>query len=921
MIDGKRIVGVCMTKLHDTPRSRTVDCLHKEAEKNNIKLIVFNSSFDFWTDQDDDIGAAKIYDYINYDIVDALIILCSGFVNKDIYRKIISDAKRHNTPVILENDEDDYCYTISNDFEDSLSALLNHVICEHGKRDTFFVAGIKGNEYSEKRIDVYKKVLAENGLEFDESMVDYGDFWDVPTDAVMDRLFAVRGDNLPEAIFCANDTMGIQVCKRLAERGIRVPEDIIVTGFDGSRMAEFAKPRLSSCISNSKGFVDECISALNSLFEGKEPVKYIRNKYSLRLSESCGCGEMDDIDFRMMAEDNYKMTIDVIGHEHVLFNEILLRINSGNGDIGSFYSTIAKILHSNSCIAMRPSFILSNSGKIDVGTDDFLDERLMCVAANGFKPTIDMVHERNVFNSRSKNVIFKKSDMMPAKELWVQSQMLCIIDSINVGKISCGYLFSWTENVTHDAHIVNRVLNLINMIIHIAVSDLRSRFLKISRNSDAMLNVVTELPNLRSLNRWFDDFVKDENNADKALALSVYEIPRYDFILDNYGIEEADLAACFVAEALKVANTRDSYIAHTREDQFVVATYYESVDLVAPEVGNSAVLFYNLLDNYNESSGKPYNLQVLSGCGFAVTASEAKYETLMKKAAGDMINNTKKFNNDSIIKESLSTLKNEYKRFSVLVEANLFKYHFQPIVSAKTGEIYGYEALMRTDESIGFNPLEVLAIAKAYNRLYDIEKATLFNVLTRYETDRDKFADRKVFINCIPGHFLNEEDNKRFGEKFAGNIGNCVFEITEQDTITGKELVAIRHIGNQNGNNSIAVDDYGAGHSNIINLINYKPEIVKVDRFLMTDIHMDESKQMIVKGVIDFARLNNIKVLAEGVETEEELRKVIELGVDFIQGYYTGRPSFEPVQSIDPDVVMIIQEAAWNSELDRLASL
>ena len=910
MIDGKKIVGVCMTKIHDTTRSRIINSLHKEAEKNNIKLIVFNSSFDFYNDQDDDIGAAKIYDYINYDLVDALIIMCSGFMNKNVYRKIIRDAQAHNTPVILEDDFDDYCYTVKNCFEDSLSKLLNHVIRDHGVTDTFFIAGIKGNEYSDARIAVYKQVLAENNLVFDESMLDYGDFWDGPTNRVMDRLFAERGDHMPGAIFCANDSMAVCVCKRLIERGIRVPEDVIVTGFDGSKLASYARPRLSGCVANVDGLVDGMIILLNQIFDGKEPEKVYKNLYKLQLSESCGCTGFDEDDFREVAEENYRMSLDVIGHEHVLFNEILLRINNAQGDINSFYGTISKMLHVNSCLAMRPSFILSTTGQIDVGVDDYLDERLMIVASKGFNSVAENAAIRNKYNAKEKRVIFKTSDMMPSKERWVQSDKLCVVDGVNVGKISCGYLLSWTDNLVHDAHMQNRVLNLTNMLLHIAVSDLRARFVKLNKSKDSMINALTELPNLLGLTRWFDEYSSNPSNEDKTIAFTVFEIPRYDYLLDNYGVEEVDRCICFVAEALKIANAGDVYIAHTREDQFVVASCFESVDLVISEIGNSAVLFYNLLENYNAVNGKEFNFEVVSGCGFSDKVKNAKLEVLMRKASGDLLVNMQKYLSKPVVKAAHSTNKNEYKRFKVLIESNLFKYHFQPIVHADSGEIYGYEALMRTDESIGFNPLEVLAIAKEYNRLDDIEKATLFNVMSRYEKDRERFGDRKIFINCIPGHFLSENDNAKFGGMYSDYIANCVFEITEQDTIAGHELDAIRHIGNVQGGNSIAVDDYGTGHSNIINLINYKPEIVKIDRFLMTDIHVDESKQMIVKGVIDFARLNNIKVLAEGVETEEELRKVIELGVDLIQGYFTGRPAYDPIDSIDEDVkAAIIDEA------------
>ena len=87
-----------------------------------------------------------------------------------------------------------------------------------------------------------------------------------------------------------------------------------------------------------------------------------------------------------------------------------------------------------------------------------------------------------------------------------------------------------------------------------------------------------------------------------------------------------------------------------------------------------------------------------------------------------------------------------------------------------------------------------------------------------------------------------------------------------------------------------------------MNLLRYSPQVIKIDRYLITDIHKDVNKQMFVRSTIDLARLNGIKVLAEGVETSEEMQTVISYGVDYIQGYYTGRPSPEPVSEIAEDI-------------------
>jgi len=208
------------------------------------------------------------------------------------------------------------------------------------------------------------------------------------------------------------------------------------------------------------------------------------------------------------------------------------------------------------------------------------------------------------------------------------------------------------------------------------------------------------------------------------------------------------------------------------------------------------------------------------------------------------------------------------------------------------------------------NPGEILKIAKDYNRLYDIEKATLNNVLSYMDSHFEKFVGKRVFINTIPGHFLNKEDYEHINERYSHILKYCVIEITEQNDISDEELNRTKNLGGENSGCQLAIDDYGAGYSNIVNLLRYKPQVLKIDRFLISDIHNDINKQMFVKSTIDFAQMNGIKTVAEGVETAEELQAVISYGVDLIQGFYTARPSPEPLYELTDEIKYEIVSAS-----------
>ena len=148
-------------------------------------------------------------------------------------------------------------------------------------------------------------------------------------------------------------------------------------------------------------------------------------------------------------------------------------------------------------------------------------------------------------------------------------------------------------------------------------------------------------------------------------------------------------------------------------------------------------------------------------------------------------------------------------------------------------------------------------------------------------------------------------------QKFSSSV---VVELTEQSEADDDALERMKESFRAMGVET-AVDDYGTGYSNIINLLRYAPDYVKIDRMLLTGIQDNLQKQHFVKSIIGFAHENNFKALAEGVETTQELETVIALGVDLIQGYYTAKPNAEVVQEISKEIQNEIVEYYKNAGL------
>ena len=230
--------------------------------------------------------------------------------------------------------------------------------------------------------------------------------------------------------------------------------------------------------------------------------------------------------------------------------------------------------------------------------------------------------------------------------------------------------------------------------------------------------------------------------------------------------------------------------------------------------------------------------------------------------------------------------------FKRVITEGLVSYYFQPIVDARTGTIYAYEALMRPQEidGIKLSPLEVVEIAGEQGLSPAVEYLTLSKTISYLFDNRGLFGSKKLFVNTIPNCLISDEEYDGIYSACSEVFGNLVIEITEGMQITPKSLETIRERYGSKGA-LVAMDDYGTGYANESTLISMKPELIKIDRSLIMNINDDVQKQHLVSNMIDFAHNHNIKALAEGVETKEELEVLITFGIDLIQGYYTSKPN------------------------------
>ena len=221
---------------------------------------------------------------------------------------------------------------------------------------------------------------------------------------------------------------------------------------------------------------------------------------------------------------------------------------------------------------------------------------------------------------------------------------------------------------------------------------------------------------------------------------------------------------------------------------------------------------------------------------------------------------------------------------------------FQPIVSTLEERVVGFEALSRgPSNSPLHSPLTLFAAARHHGILTELEMLCRERAISRF---RSLGLPGKLFLNVSPESLLEQQHYR--GQTLALLEANgltadqIVIELTEQAPIEDLSLLqsALHHYRDMGF--SIALDDLGAGYSSLRLWSELQPEYVKIDRHFIDGIHRDPVKREFVSSILQMAKASRAQVIAEGIEQQEELAVLSDIGIDWVQGYLLGRPDSHP---------------------------
>jgi diguanylate cyclase (GGDEF)-like protein len=375
--------------------------------------------------------------------------------------------------------------------------------------------------------------------------------------------------------------------------------------------------------------------------------------------------------------------------------------------------------------------------------------------------------------------------------------------------------------------------------------------------------------------------------------ISVWDLDNLKYTNDTYGHDTGDKYICKLADLIRQELPEKNISARLAGDEFTIFLYDEPEDVILKAMTN---LHNNLMKTkLSLPDGKELNMS--ASAGFACYNTDAdNYAELLKYADFAMYQvkknakgSIRQFNRDSYMKDYL--LVQGVGELDRIIANEAIRYAYQPIISVDTGEIFAYEALIRPVSDLLGRPDNLIRVSMAQAKLDKIERITWFHSLAGFFNQVHENDNARIFINSIPNQLISDDDWKELENMYGEKLSRIVMEITEE-TQSEADMEERKRSFCQKWNIPIALDDYGSGYSNSDILVSNRFHFVKLDMSLIRNIDKAKSTQSLVHGIIEYCHDNLLKVIAEGIETEEEFKTVKELGADFVQGFLLAKPSY-----------------------------
>ena len=591
--NGRKTIGVFIQQINEEYQNLLCRGISKRAKELDYNVAVF-TNFGGSGQEIYDIGESNIVNLPNYEELDGIILAPDTMNVKGLEEQYNERIRsRSNCPVISIRSARKGFYNVLINDDIILDKIITHFIEEHKFTRINFLSGPKGFFEIEKRLQSYRRILTEHGLPVEEERIYYGDLWKREGNKAVEQW--LDGPlPWPQAIVCANDFMAMTVCRALTKRGIRVPEDIAVSGCDDIEFSEEFIPSITTVRLPILEMGIEAVNKIHTYHMGGEQTEnsYVQSP-ATTFRASCGCNkewylEVSERRLRKIASN------DTLQNEIMRIAQMSIDL-TGLGTLEDAFEGIEHYLFEQGSLSLFYICLRENWSFTDNLTEQDTNDNM--IMQRGFKD-----------NQTYEKVKFSSKELLPAG-LEGDLPTTYYFALLHYQKHYFGYVvFSFKSEMT-SMFTLQAWLNNVGSVLENVRMQLEVKRLLFQLEDMSIRDDLTGLYNRRVLDTLGKQILEQSQKENSRLMIFIADMDKLKTINDNLGHSRGDAALKALAGALKSAANDDEICIRLGGDEFMAI----GMDYDENKMTEFTNRFVEELNRFNASDESEFDVYVSYG--------------------------------------------------------------------------------------------------------------------------------------------------------------------------------------------------------------------------------------------------------------------------------------------------------------------
>ncbi len=614
MPEKKPHIAVIVSTLDEEYQSDILSGIRQYAFANSITLEHFVAFGNIGGDMRHDTGEYNIFALADFKRFDGVILVINTIQLADCMELVISRVREAGIPAVcIDNDVSDF-YTIGIENETAMRHMVEHFVHHHGFRRINYVSGPVDNIDSRQRLQAYRSVLEENGIPVEEERIYHGNFVAKDgTEAI--RTFLHSSLEFPEAIICANDAMAIAAMNALAQHGVRVPEDVAVSGFDYIYNGRNYAPSLTSVQRPLERAGQLACQMILNHVRGIAQERSVTLDTRCCFSESCGCHET-----HVMDTDEFKKRNFSVLESFSTDVSLVSRMSTALAECDNLEELTVNLQRFIPEIGCKEFYLcLCDSWKQDIMMDETEENYLMhilspnnyIVAGFGETVQVPLAYKNGAYITVPD---FPVREMLPGLFHKDNEPGNYYFMPLHFRERCMGYCvikdsdFPTSSKLFHTA--VMSIANALESVRKIICLDRVTQKLNKLYTIDPLANINNRNGFRISTQQLYSYCI----NTKKPVMLMFLDMDGLKYINDTFGHKDGDIAIASMAEVLRIACSCGEICCRFGGDEFVVF----AADYTEERAAALKNKIQHLLDEVNEQQKFGYTLATSIGYHIAV---------------------------------------------------------------------------------------------------------------------------------------------------------------------------------------------------------------------------------------------------------------------------------------------------------------